>query len=149
MATIYEADIQKTIEKLADSLKSLIKSPEWAKFVKTGSGKERPPHDPDWYYTRAASVLITIYKKGPIGVSKLRTKYGSKKDRGHKPERFVRASGKIIRTVLQQLDSANLTEMKKDGIHRGRIITSKGRSIIDKNIILVEKWQKTNQEQKS
>lgn len=149
MATIYDADIQKSIENIASSLKTIIKAPDWTQFVKTSSGKERPPQNPDWYYSRAASVLVTIYRRNPIGVSKLRTKYGSKKSRGHSPERFVRASGKIIRTILQQLDKAQLTTFKKEGVHKGRIITPKGRSFVDKNIIKIKKWQDTNQEEKS
>ncbi len=138
MTTIYDADIQKSIEKLSASLKSLIKEPEWTKFVKTSPGKERPPVDPEWYYKRAASVLITIYKRGPIGVSKLRVKYGTKGRRGHNPAKFYRSSGKIIRSVLQQLDKAELTKFKKDGVNKGRIITSKGKSLIDKNAVLIK-----------
>lgn len=138
MTTIYDADIQKSIEKLSASLKSLIKEPEWTKFVKTSPGKERPPVDPEWYYKRTASVLITIYKRGPIGVSKLRVKYGTKGRRGHNPAKFYRSSGKIIRSVLQQLDKAELTKFKKDGVNKGRIITSKGKSLIDKNAVLIK-----------
>lgn len=141
MATIYDADIRESIEKLSESLKSLIKSPEWAKYVKTGPAKARPPAEEDWFYKRAAALLITIYKKGPIGVSKLRVKYGSKQRRGHSPERFVRASGKIIRNALQQLDKANLTIYKKDGINKGRIISPKGRSLVDKNSVLIKNEQ--------
>ncbi len=138
MATIFDADIQKSIEKISDSLKTLIKAPEWTKFVKTGRAKARPPVDEYWYYKRAAAVLITIFKRGPIGVSKLRVKYGSKQRRGHSPEMFRRASGKIIRTILQQLDKAELTQFKKDGVHKGRIITAKGQSLIDKNAVIIK-----------
>lgn len=138
MATIYDADTQKTIEKLGDTLKSIISAPEWAIYVKTSSGKERPPADPNWYYIRASAILITIYKRGPIGVSKLRVKYGSKQSRGHKPEKFRRASGKIIRSILQSLDKAGLTELKKDSLYKGRIITNKGRSLVDKNSVIIK-----------
>ncbi|HLC58853.1 MAG TPA: 40S ribosomal protein S19 [Candidatus Nanoarchaeia archaeon] len=138
MATIYDGNTQESIEKIGSLLKSSIKAPEWTRFVKTSSGKQRTPENPDWYYIRAAAVLVTIYKRGPIGVSKLRVKYGSKENRGHAPERFKRASGKIIRTVLQQLDKAGFTEYKKDTIHKGRIITPKGRSLVDKNTVLKE-----------
>ncbi|MBS3152808.1 40S ribosomal protein S19 [Candidatus Woesearchaeota archaeon] len=141
MATIYDADIQKSIEKLSDSLKSHIKDPEWSKFVKTGSAKARPPAELDWFYKRAASLLITIYKKGPIGVSKLRVKYGSKKRRGHNPEKFFRASGKIIRNILQQLDKASLTIYKKEGLNKGRVISPKGRSLVDKNSVIIKNEQ--------
>ena len=136
MVNIYDANIQESIIKLSDSLKNVIKAPEWTKFVKTGPAKERPPVEPDWYYKRAAAILITIYKRGPIGVSKLRVKYGSKQNRGHSPEKFVRASGKIIRSILQQLDKALLTQFKKDGIIKGRIITPKGTSFITKNAVV-------------
>ena len=141
MATVYDADIQKSIEKLSDSMKSVIIPPEWSKFVKTSAGKERPPADADWYYKRAASLLITIYKRGPVGVSKLRIKYGTKGRRGHNPARFYRASGKIIRNVMQQLDKAGLTQFKKDGVKKGRIVTPKGRSLVDKNTIVAKNEQ--------
>ena|SRR3989344_7669703 len=135
MASINDGDIQKSIEKLSESLKSLVKSPDWALFVKTGAGKERPPVDLDWFYKRSASVLITIYRRGPIGVAKLRVKYGSRKRRGHKPAKFCLASGKIIRNVMQQLEKAELVINKKDGIHKGRIVSPKGKSLVDKSTV--------------
>jgi len=102
--------------KLASALKSIpeFKEPEWAKFVKSSSSKERPIEDADFWYKRAASILRQIYKKRVVGVNRLRTKYGSKKNRGMKPERFVRAGGKIIRTILQQADKAGFTEIIKE-----------------------------------
>ena len=135
MASINDGYIQKSIEKLSESLKSLVKSPDWALFVKTGAGKERPPVDLDWFYKRSASVLITIYRRGPIGVAKLRVKYGSRKRRGHKPAKFCLASGKIIRNVMQQLEKAELVINKKDGIHKGRIVLPKGKSLVDKSTV--------------
>ena len=70
MVSLFEGNIQKTIEKLSDSLKSVVKAPEWSLYVKTSSGKERPPFENDWFYKRTASVLITVYRRGPIGVPK-------------------------------------------------------------------------------
>ena len=130
--SIYDKDPRELIEKASEELKTLIKSPDWAMFVKTGPGKERPPVDTNWYYKRAAAVLRTIYMRGPIGVSRLRVKYGNKKNRGHKPDIFYRASGKIIRVILQDLEKAGLVQFKKEGIHKGRTITPKGKSLLDK-----------------
>ena len=135
MATIEESNVQKSLLKTAESLKPLFKAPEWSKFVKTGSGKERPPVELDWWHLRAASVLRAVYLKGPIGVSKLRIKYGNNKNRGHKPSKFTKGSGKIIRVILQQLEKAGLVEFKKDDVHKGRILTSKGQSFITKNSV--------------
>lgn len=132
MATIYDENPNKLIEKASNELKKVIKAPEWSMFVKTGVSKERPPEDPDWWYKRAAAVLRSVYMKGPIGTNKLRTKYGSKKNRGNKPEKFFKSSGKILRTVLQQLEKAELLVQQQKGVHKGRVITAKGKSFLDK-----------------
>jgi len=132
------------LDNTAKQLKSIkeISAPEWARFVKTGAGKERPPVQPDWWYIRAASILRKVYILGPIGVNKLKTKYGNKKNRGHKPEKTYKGSGKIIRTIFQQLESAGLIEKTQKGNHFGRILTPKGKSLLDK------KWQDINNQQK-
>jgi small subunit ribosomal protein S19e len=131
----YDIDPQELINRTAEKLKKLpeLTPPEWAKFVKTGAHKERPPINNDWWYTRAASILRKIQKLGPIGTNKLRRKYGGKKNRGSKPEEFRKGSGKIIRTILQQLDKAGLTEHTEKGVHKGRILTKKGVSFLNKN----------------
>jgi|TARA_Y100000310_G_C20488968_1_gene718203 small subunit ribosomal protein S19e len=134
---IYDINPQDHNLKLADALKNVveIKMPEWAGFVKSSSGKERPIDDPDFWHKRTASILRQIYRKKAVGVSRLRTKYGSKKNRGYKPEKFVRAGGKIIRTILQQLDEAGFTETTKPprGIRgkSGRKLTEKGRAFVE------------------
>jgi len=124
----------KIIEKTAEKLKKieLIKPPEWAMFVKTGRAKERPPVDKDWWYIRAASLLRKISILGPIGTQKLRVKYSSKKNRGHKPEKAYSGSGNIIRKILQQLEKAELIKQTIIKGHKGRIITPKGKSLLNK-----------------
>jgi len=129
---MHDVEINELIEKAAQELKKHIKQPEWSLFVKTGSGKERPPTQKDWWYLRSASILRKLYTLGPIGVSKLKTKYGNKKNRGHKPERFRKGSGKIIRTILQQLEEAGFVEKKDKTKRKGRVLTAKGKSFLDK-----------------
>ncbi len=134
MASIYDVQPNDLIERTAVELAKMpeIAPPEWARFVKTGHFRQRPPIRQDWWYIRAAAVLRSVYKLGPIGVSKLRTKYGGKKDRGHKPEHTYRAGGNILRKVLQQLEAAKLIKQGAVGVHKGRIITPKGISLLDK-----------------
>jgi len=122
------------ISKIAEELKkdSNVKPTEWAPLVKTGVSKERPPVKKDWWYTRAASVLLAVHKLGPIGVSKLRIKYGSKKNRGVKPEHFYKASGNILRKILQQLEKSKLIKQTEIGIHKGRVITKEGMALVNK-----------------
>ncbi len=136
--SIYELNAQEYNIKLAEALKEIkeFEEPEWAKFVKSGPAKERPIDDKDFWHKRAASVLRNIYKKGSVGVQRLRTKYGSKKNRGFKPEAFKRGSGKIIRTILQQADKAGFTEIQKPvrGVKSkkpGRILTDKGKKFLE------------------
>lgn len=138
MTSVFEIDAQEYNLKLAEALKKVpeFKQPEWSKFVKSGPSKERPIDDVDFWYKRAASVLRQVYKKKIVGVNKLRTKYGSKKNRGFKPEEFRKAGGKIIRTILQQSDKAGFTEIAK-GIkdvrskRPGRQLTKKGKDFME------------------
>jgi len=128
MTTVYDVPPTKLIEKLAEKLKEMnIEEPSWVMFVKTGTHKERQPDDDDWWYVRCASVLRKIYTNGPVGVEKLRSVYGGRKNRGHKPEKFVKGSGNVIRTALQALEKLELVERTRDG----RIITPKGQSLVD------------------
>ena len=134
MTTIYDIDTGELITRAAKQLKEqkLVAPPEWAKFVKTGVQRERPPVDADWWYIRAAAVLRTVYKQGPIGVSKLRTKYGGKANLGYKPEHQFKGSGSVARKVLQQLEKSGLIKQDQRGVHKGRVITPKGKSLLDK-----------------
>ena len=136
--TIYNLSAQEYNLKLAEALKKVseFKEPDWAQFVKSSPSKKRPINDPNFWYKRSASILRQIYKKGIVGVNRLRTKYGSKKDRGVKPEEFRKASGKIIRVILQQSDSAGFTEIAKEikGVRSkkpGRQLTKKGKEFLE------------------
>ncbi len=130
MATVYEVPPDKLIAKTAEDLKTNIKlkRPDWTEFVKTGTHRERQPDNPDWWYSRAASLLRKVYINGPVGVQRLRTAYWDRKHRGVKPEEFRRAGGKILRIILKEFDNLGFTE--KSG--NGRIITTKGQSYLDK-----------------
>ena len=132
MATVYDIDASKLINKAAEELKSKIKEPDYTKFVKTGAGKERPPMERDWFFKRAAAILRKVYVLGPIGTNKLRVKFGNKKNRGHKPSHFYKAGGNIIRTALQELEKAGLVEKTDKKGHKGKIVTKEGRSFLDK-----------------
>ena len=136
--SVYEINAQEYNLKLAEALKKIpeFNEPDWVRFVKSGAGKERPIEDEDFWYKRSASVLRNIYKKGCVGVERLRTKYGSKKNRGFQPEEFRKSSGKIIRVILQQADKAGLTEIQKavKGVRSkkpGRILTEKGKLFLE------------------
>ncbi len=133
MTTIYDVPQNELVERVAAKLKtnSKITPPDWAAFAKTGVSRERPPMRSDWWQVRSAAVLLKIYKKGPIGVSKLRTYYGSKKNRGVKPEIFKKGSGNVIRKVLQQLDAAGYTKKAEIGVHKGRVLTKEGKLFLE------------------
>ena len=138
MNPIYELDAQEYNLKLAEALKSIpeFKQPEWVAFVKSSPSKERPIDDEDFWYKRSASILRQVYKREFLGVNRLRTKYGSKKNRGYAPEKFMKAGGKIIRTILQQADTAGFTEIvtPNKGVRSqkpGRRLTQKGREFLE------------------
>jgi small subunit ribosomal protein S19e len=130
--TIFTKDPVKFIPALAEALKKVseFEVPEWANYVKTGVSRERPPAMDDFWYTRAASILRQLYIKGVVGVGKLRTKYGSRQNRGGKPDKFRKSGGKVIRVILQQAEAAGLVE-KVVRMQHGRRLTAAGRDFLD------------------
>lgn len=134
---VYDLTAQEYNLKLAEALKKIpeFKSPEWIYYVKSGSGKERPIDEKDFWHKRAASILRQVYKNKIVGVNRLRTKYGNKKNRGMRPEKFQRAGGKIIRVIFQQADKAGFTEAVKSNkilkTRAGRKLTAKGKEFLE------------------
>lgn len=149
MPTMYDVPVNELIEEVAKDLKEVheIKAPVWASFVKTGMHKERPPLKEDWWYMRSASVLRKVSMLGPVGVEKLRSIYGGRKNTGHNTEHRYRGSGNIVRKVLQQLEKAGLIKKGDKGVHKGRVITPKGISLIDKAAVRIYKQSKTTKKE--
>lgn len=131
---VYELPANEYNTKLANILKEMpeFKQPEWSLYVKTGTAKVKPPQDEDFWYKRAASILRQIYTHKVVGVNRLKTRYGSLKNRGMQPEHFRKGSGKIIRTILQQAEKAGLLEKYNErGKRAGRKLTIQGTKLLE------------------
>lgn len=137
MVNALEVDPNRLIEAVAKKFQNekTVTPPEWAFYVKTGVHADRPPVSQDWWYYRCAAVLRSVYKLGPIGTSKLRLKYGGRQNRGMRPERFRRGGGSIIRKALQQLEAAGLIQKSSSNKRKGREVTAKGKSLLDKEAV--------------
>jgi len=130
--SIYVVQPEKLIEAIAVKLREFpeIEAPEGSKFWKTAFFKELAPLDADnFWHVRCASILRKVKKLGPIGVNKLRKLYGGKNRRGPGLNHSAKASGKIIRVALQQLERAKLLENKD---RKGRIISREGTSLLER-----------------
>lgn len=132
MSTVQSIHAGKYNLLLAAALKDVdeFQQPEWLGFVKSGAGKMRSIDDPDFWYKRAASILRQMHIRGIVGVGRLRTRYGHRKNRGMKPARHYKGSGKIVRLLLQQAEAAGLVEKVK-GKHAGRQLTFKGKQLME------------------
>jgi len=131
---VYEMVANEYNKKLADALKQMPEfiQPEWSLFVKTSVAKKRPSQEVDFWHKRAASILRQIYINKTVGVNRLKTRYGSRKNRGMRPEKFKKGSGKMIRIMLQQGEKAGLLEKKNEpGKRAGRCLTQKGRELLE------------------
>ncbi len=129
MANVFEADPQSLIGAAAEKLKAAgIPKPDYVTYVKSGPGKERVPQSADFWYVRCASVLRQVYLNGPIGISKLRTKYGSKKGHVMTRHHHYRAGGSIIKDAFDALEKKGYVKVTK----QGRVITPSGKSFLDK-----------------
>ncbi|MFB6207031.1 MAG: 30S ribosomal protein S19e [Haloglomus sp.] len=134
MATLYDVPTEEFIEALAARLAEdeTFDEPDWATVTKTGVGRELPPEQEDFWQRRAASVFRKVAVDGPVGVQRLRTAYGDSKQGSTRyrvrPEQKSEASGKILRTILQQLEDAGYIQQEGSA---GRAVTGDGRAFLD------------------
>lgn len=144
MANAFSVNPNLLIEEAAKKLRDdkLVSPPVWSGFAKTGAHKDRPPRRTDWWYVRSAAVLRSVYRLGPVGTNKLRTKYGGRKNRGVATEIQVVGSGSVARKILQQLEKSGLVKQENKAGHKGRVITPKGKSLLDKIAIKIHKEEK-------
>jgi small subunit ribosomal protein S19e len=128
MSSIYDVKASEVVRAAAERLKGKIKKPDYVNMVKSGPSKERVPQDKDFFYVRSASLLRQVYLNGPIGVSRLRTKYGSRKEHVVHRRHHMKSGGSIIRDALQELERLKYVKNTK----AGRVVTPEGRSFLDK-----------------
>lgn len=129
MVRVYDADANALIAKTAEKLKKMgITKPDFVGIVKSGSHADRPPQDANFWYIRCASLMRQTYVNSTVGVHKMRSHYGGKKNRGVRPGKHVPAGGSTIRKAFQALEELGLMEK----CSKGRKLTAKGMSLLDK-----------------
>ncbi len=128
MANALEVKGSELVKLAAARLKEKMKKPDYLNYAKSGADRERPPEDPDFYWVRSASILRQVYANGPVGVSKLRTRYGSRKEHRVHRHHHMQSGGSIIRDAFDGLEQLSLIKKTK----RGRVITPQGKSFLDK-----------------
>ena len=136
MTTYYDVPADQLIESLAERLTSFDKlsAPEWSEHVKTGTHRERPPVQDNWWFTRAASIMRKVAIKGPIGANRISQEYGGTKNRGVKRNKAVSGSRNISRKILQQLSESGLLSDSINSagtVNRGKVISSEGQKLLD------------------
>jgi small subunit ribosomal protein S19e len=138
MTTAYDVPAKDLIDALKKKLQSEkeVIPPEWGDFVRTATSRENPPENKDWWYVRCASILRKIYINNNIGIERLRNEYGGKRDKGSKPYKAQGGSGSIVRAALTQLEKAGFVSKIRG---KGRILTPKGRSLLDNTAYEVKK----------
>ena len=128
MVTVYDVDALALVRKTAEKLEEInMKAPEWVGNVKSGPHRQRLPQEDNFWHMRCASILRKAYIGSPIGVSRLRTHYGGRVQRGVRPEKHKRSGGNMIRKAMQSMEKAGfLLKLKV-----GREITGKGKALLD------------------
>ena len=129
MVTALEVEPNKLIAGVAEKLKTMkLEKPAFVGVTKSGCHVQRPPEQPDFWFTRCASILRHAYVNNVVGTNRLRRHYGGRKSRGVKPQKHASAGGSIIRKAMQQLEKVGLMAKEKTG---GRRLTSKGIALLD------------------
>lgn len=132
MPTPLDVPSDELIDRLSKYLKENVGEvapPAWALTAKTGSHKERPPANIDWWYVRSASLLRKMYLHGPIGIARLRVEYGGRLRKGTHIEHSRASGGSAIREPLQQLQKAGFISIEAKG---GRRLTAEGISLLNR-----------------
>jgi len=132
MPTPLDVPSDVLIDRLSRYLKESVGEvapPNWALTAKTGSHKERPPQNPDWWYARCASLLRKMYLHGPVGISRLRVEFGGRLRSGTHIEHSRVAGGSAIREPLQQLQKAGFIAVEPK---KGRKLTPEGVSLLNR-----------------
>ena len=131
---VYAMPANEYNQKLAEALKKIpeFNAPEWSFFVKSGVAKTKPSQEKDFWHKRAASILRQIYTKKISGVNNVKSRYGRLQNRGMKPSIVRKASGKIIRTILQQAEKSGFLEkFNEPGKRAGRRLTDYGKKFLE------------------
>lgn len=132
MTTLYDVPAEDLIEAVAEEIDDDLEEPEWLAFAKTGTGRELPPEQEDFWSRRAASLFRKVAVDGPVGVERLRSAYGDATNGSTRyrvrPNHKRDASGNVIRTALQQLEEAGYIETSEK---RGRSVSGEGRALLD------------------
>lgn len=106
-----------------------LETPQWLDTVKTGTHKELPPSDPDWFYVRAASIARHIYLRSHVGVGRLQKHHGGAINRGSRPSHHRNASGSVERRAIQSLEKLGVLEKDPRG---GRKVSQAGQRDLDR-----------------
>ena len=130
VVTVKDVEAAKFIKAFAQHLKrqGRFEIPKWSDVVKTGVNKELAPYDPDWLYTRTASIVRKVYIRGGSGVGGFAKVYGGQYRRGTCTNGWKKGSRKVIRYILIQLEEMGLVEQDENG---GRKITKEGQRELD------------------
>ena len=144
MTTHYDVPAELLLPAVALKLGQLdnIEQPDWADDVKTGTNRERPPIQEDWWEMRCAAILRKVARLGPIGVKHLADEFGGPTNRNVRPNRVKTGSRHIIRTALKQLEVAGYVEKiitksvenvygESVEITKGRKLTKVGQKLLD------------------
>jgi small subunit ribosomal protein S19e len=144
MTTHYDVPAELLLPAVAVKLGQLdnIEQPDWADDVKTGTNRERPPIQEDWWEMRCAAILRKVARLGPIGVKHLADEFGGPTNRNVRPNRVKTGSRHIIRTALKQLEVAGYVEKtitksvenvygESVEITKGRKLTKVGQKLLD------------------
>lgn len=98
---------------------------------KSGAHRERMPDDPQWVWTRTASLLVfCMYRARSIKDLKIR--YGGLRRRGAKPSKRRTAGGAYLRRMVQSLERAGLLAETKG---QGRHTTQKGNTLLTEYMV--------------
>ncbi|KAM0681100.1 Rps19ep [Glugoides intestinalis] len=105
MESVYRVKAIPLVAAIKETLKNMseIELPKNHDLIKTSHGKQYSPEDPNWFYTRMASVVRAAMRKGSVSLKGLARKYSCRKNAGVRPSRYSKGSDFVIQSAIEQL----------------------------------------------
>ncbi|EEQ83105.1 hypothetical protein NCER_100101 [Vairimorpha ceranae BRL01] len=123
--TVKTTDFVNVLKKSLQTNSEIV-LPKDFDILKTGTGKENCPVYDDWYYARMAAIINLIAKKGILTVEEACVYFGNYKNRGRRPNKFVKADDFFMRSIFDNLQKIGYIDLN----NKTGMLTSNAKEVI-------------------
>lgn len=123
--TVRTTDFVNVLKKNLQTISEIV-LPKDYDILKTSAGRENSPVCDDWYFARMAAILNLVAKKGTYSINEACVEFGNYKNRGRRPNKFIKADESFMKSIFENLNKIGFVEVKNTSI----CLTNKAKDVI-------------------